>query len=264
MNRLRLAIENNGGKTLLGAACYFYDPVFLEICARLGYQAIWIEMEHGHISFSEAADLCRMSAGTGMLTMIRVPDSRRESILKASECGPDVLDVPMVSTPEQMHEILRWARFAPEGERGFFSVSRAVDYGIVPSVVEEQSKLNKELCLLAQIETADAMTRLDELAAVPGVDIFVGPADLAASFGYPGQTAHPVVTAAATDIVRAARKHNKLIASACGPADFAFWIDQEIDLLFCTNDVTCLKKAASDTLEEAKELLARRFALTGK
>jgi 2-keto-3-deoxy-L-rhamnonate aldolase RhmA len=257
MNRLRQAVEANKGQTLLGAAAYFYDPVFLEICAHLGYQAIWIEMEHAHITFAEAADLCRMASGTGMLTMIRIPDARRESVLKAAECGPDIIDVPMVQRPEEMQELRRYARFAPEGGRGFFSVSRAVNYGIVDSVVAEQRKLNTDLCLMAQIETVDAMHRLDELASVQDVDLFVGPADLAASFGVPGQTSHPVVTGAARDIVRAARQHGKCVASACGQADVPFWLSLGIDLLFCTNDIVCLKKAAGDSLAEARDILAR-------
>jgi 4-hydroxy-2-oxoheptanedioate aldolase len=256
MNRLRQAVENNNNKTLLGAALYFYDPVFLEICAHLGYQAIWIEMEHAPITFAEAADLCRMASGSGMLTMIRIPDARRENVLKAAECGPDIIDVPMIQRPEEMQELRRYARFAPEGGRGFFSVSRAVNYGIVDSVVAEQRKLNTDLCLMAQIETVDAMHRLDELSAVPDVDLFVGPADLAASFGVPGQTNHPVVTAAAADIVRAARAHNKCIAAACGQPDVPFWLGLGIDLLFCTNDIVCLKKAAGDSLKEARDLMS--------
>ena len=52
MNRLRKAVEKNQGRTLLGAALYFYDPIFLEIAAHLGYQAIWIEMEHASITFA--------------------------------------------------------------------------------------------------------------------------------------------------------------------------------------------------------------------
>ena len=112
MNRLRKAVEQNHGQTLLGAALYFYDPVFLEIAAHLGFQVIWIEMEHASITFAEAADLCRMAAGTGMLTMIRVPDSCRENMLKAAECGPDIIDVPMVNQPAQMEEMLKYARFA--------------------------------------------------------------------------------------------------------------------------------------------------------
>ncbi len=255
MNRLRRAVEQNQGRTLLGAALYFYDPIFLEVAAHLGYQAIWIEMEHAHITFAEAADLCRMAAGTGMITMIRVPDSRRENILKAAECGPDIIDVAMVDEPAQMHEMLRYGRFAPAGGRGIFSASRAVQYGMLNSVPESQQALNQELCLMAQIETAEAMKNLDALAYVEGVDLFVGPADLAASLGHPGDTLHPEVTAAATRVVQAARAAGKCIASSCGPPDFRFWLDQKIDLLFCTNDVACLKRGAALALDEARALL---------
>jgi len=262
MNRLRQAVRDNNGKTLLGAALYFYDPLFLEICAHLGYQVVWIEMEHGHITFAEAADLCRMAAGSGMLTMIRISDSRRENVLKAAECGPDILDVPMIESPEQMNELRKYARFAPEGNRGFFSVSRAVNYGIPTrenaNIVAAQHAVNQNLCLMAQIESADAMHRLNELAAVPDVDLFVGPADLAVSLGFPGQTSHPTVRAAATQIVQVARAHNKCIAAACGQPDMQFWLDLDIDLLFCTNDIACLKKAAGDALTEARELLEKR------
>jgi 4-hydroxy-2-oxoheptanedioate aldolase len=255
MNRLQRAVKANGGRTLLGAAVYFYDPIFLEVAAHLGYQAIWIEMEHAAITFAEAADLCRMAAGTGMLTMIRIPDSRRENVLKAAECGPDIIDVPMVNTPEQMEEMLKYARFAPDGGRGYFSVSRAVHYGILESVSDKQQSVNRDLCLMAQIETSDAVERLEELVAVPGVDLFVGPADLAASFGYPGQTDHPLVLEASAQIVKAARAAGKCVASACGPADYQFWIEQGIDLLFCANDVACLKRGATLALEEARALL---------
>ncbi len=255
MNRLRQAVKNNGGKTLLGAAVYFYDPIFLEICAHLGYQAIWIEMEHGHISFAEAADLCRMAAGSGMLTMIRIADASRENVLKGAECGPDILDVPMIERAEQMHELRKYARFMPEGSRGIFSVSRAVQYGISGGMVEKQKHLNADLCLMAQIESGNALSRLDELAAFPDVDLFIGPADLSASLGVPTQTGHPKVQAAATQIVKAARAHDKCVATACGPSDYQFWLDQNIDLLFCANDIACLKEAASTFLNQATSIL---------
>ncbi|MDP9052064.1 MAG: aldolase/citrate lyase family protein [Acidobacteriota bacterium] len=255
MNRLRKAVEQNNGQTLLGAALYFYDPIFLDVAAQLGYQVIWIEMEHAHITFAEAADLCRMASGSGMLTMIRVPDSRRENILKAAECGPDIIDVSMVDEVWQMNEMLQYARFAPVGRRGYFGVSRAVDYGVNNHVNEIQQNLNQELCLLAQVETQQSLQNLDQLAAVPGVDLFVGPADLAASLGYPGDTLHPAVCEAATRVVKAARANNKCIATACAPSDFKFWLDQRIDLLFCTNDITSLKRGASLALDEARALL---------
>lgn len=262
MNRLRKALEQNGGKTLLGAAVYFYDPILLEICAHLGYQVIWIEMKHALITFAEAADLCRMASGSGMLTMIRIPDTRRESVLKAAECGPDILDVPMVEHSVQMHDLRQYARYAPQGGRGYFSVSRTVNYGIVESVAKEQQQLNHDLCLLAQMETAAAVEKVDELAAVPDVDLFIGPADLAASLGHPGGTAHPEVQAACRRVVASAREHGKLVATACARSDFGFWLEIGVDLLFRTNDIACLRTAAADSLKAARELLARKPTTT--
>jgi 2-keto-3-deoxy-L-rhamnonate aldolase RhmA len=257
MNRLHRAIQTANGRPLLGAALYFHDPVFLEIAAHMGFKVIWIEMEHAAISFEQAADLCRMAAGTGMLTMIRIPDARRESVLKAAECGPDMIDIPMADSPEQVAELVRYARFAPLGARGFFSVSRALKYGLVESVPHEQQRLNEELSLLAQIETKEALAQIEEIASIPDVDIFIGPADLAASLGYPGQTSHPEVLEATEQIVRVARKHGKKVVTACGASDFIHWTRLGIDLLFCTNDIVCLKVGAQAALKSAEEAIAQ-------
>lgn len=257
MNRLHQAISRNNGRPVLGAALYFYDPIFLEIAAHMGFQVIWIEMEHAAITFAEAGDLCRMASGTGMLTMIRIPDSRRESVLKAAECGPDIIDIPMADSPDQVADLVRYARFAPQGSRGFFSVSRALNYGIVESVPQEQQKLNTELSLLAQIETVDALHRIEELASIPEVDIFIGPADLAASLGLPGQTSHPTLLAAYENIVKVARAHHKKVVTACAPSEFIHWTRLGIDLLFCTNDISALKVGAQFALSAAEDAIVQ-------
>ncbi|MPY90414.1 MAG: hypothetical protein GEU99_21145 [Luteitalea sp.] len=258
MTRLQRLLRAEPGKPLLGVAAYFYDPIFIEIAARLGYDAAWIEMEHAPISFGEAADLCRIAQGLGLLTMIRVPDCRRESVLKAAECGPDIIDVPMANSPDVLRGLVAEARFAPLGARGAFSVSRAMHYGLVDSLSAAQQQINGELCLMVQIETREAAARAEELCAVDGVDIFIGPADLAASLGVPGEPGHPLVRQAATQIVAAARRYGKHVASAAGSADFAFWVDQGIDVLFCTNDIVALRTGAELALRHAKAAVAQR------
>lgn len=258
MNRLEMALQRHDGSgPILGAAAYFYDPIFLEIASRLGYQAAWIEMEHGFMSFSEAADLCRIANGLGMLTMVRIPDTRRESVLKGAECGPDILDVPMANSSEVLNELVRYARFPPAGERGFYSVSRAVNYGINCNVAEVQQQLNQELCLMAQIETTIGVANAETICAVPEVDIFLGPADLSASLGVPGQTGHEKVYEASAEVIRIARKHGKHIAVGAAPQDFAFWVEQGVDLMFCTNDIAALKAGADGALRQALEVLKR-------
>jgi 2-keto-3-deoxy-L-rhamnonate aldolase RhmA len=177
-------------------------------------------------------------------------------VLKAAECGPDMIDIPMADSPQHVADLVRYARFAPAGARGYFSVSRALNYGVVPSVPEAQQKLNTELTLLAQIETKEALARIEEIASVPDADIFIGPADLAASMGVPGQTSHPEVLAAAAEIIRVARKHGKKVVTACGSADFGHWMRLGIDLLFCTNNIVCLKAGAQQALDAAHEAVA--------
>ena len=259
MSRLSRAVKDHGAP-LLGIAAYFYDPIFVEIAAKLGFRVLWIEMEHAFITFAEAADLCRMASGAGMLTMIRIPDSRRENVLKAAECGADILDLPMVEVPETVHEFIQYARFRPEGARGYFSVPRALDYGLVDSLPEAQKKLNRELCLMIQVETEQAVSRVEELCSIPGIYIFIGPADLAASLGVPGETTHPKVAGAVANCLRSARKHGKLVAVGSPIPDFQFWADQGIDILFCGNDVACLRIGAQSILKQAAAAIQNRKA----
>jgi 2-keto-3-deoxy-L-rhamnonate aldolase RhmA len=247
---------------LLGIAAYFYDPIFVEIAAKLGFRVLWIEMEHAFITFGQAADLCRIASGAGMLTMIRIPDNRRENVLKAAECGPDIIDLPMADSPEMVHEFIKHARFRPDGARGYFSVPRALDYGIADSLPEAQKKVNANLCLMIQIETQEAVQRVDELCAIPGIDIFIGPADLSSSLGVPGQTAHPKVVEAIRQCMRSARKHGKLVAVGSPLSDVQFWADQGVDVLFCGNDIACLRIGAQTILKQANAAIQNRKAST--
>ena len=257
--RLSRAVQELGAP-LLGIAAYFYDPIFVEIAAKLGFRVLWIEMEHAHITFAEAADLCRIAGGLGMLTMIRIPDNRRESVLKAAECGPDILDLPMADSPEIVRAFIQHARFRPAGARGYFSVPRALDYGITDSLPAAQQKVNSELCLMIQIETEEAVNYADELCAIEGIDIFIGPADLSASLGVSGQTTHPKVAEAVQKILRSARRHKKLVAVGAPLPDVQFWADQGIDLLFCGNDIACLRIGAQTILKQLNAVIQNRKA----
>jgi 2-keto-3-deoxy-L-rhamnonate aldolase RhmA len=260
MNRLHKAIAAAGGRPLLGAALYFYDPIFLEISAHMGFNVVWIEMEHGHITFAEAADLCRMAAGRNMLTFIRICDTRRENILKALECGPDILDVPMVDTADTARELVHFAQYPPHGARGAFSISRALDYGFVDNIVAAQQHLNEDLSLLVQIETREALDNIEDIAAVPGVDLFVGPSDLASSLGFTAQTGHPTVREACVRIVETARRHGKKVVTMCPPSDFEFWVEQGIDMVFVINDITALKTGAKVALDAANLAIEKNQA----
>jgi 2-keto-3-deoxy-L-rhamnonate aldolase RhmA len=238
---------------------YLYDPPFVDLLGYLGFDVLWIEMEHGPISLAEGGDLCRIAAGAGLLTMIRIPDARRESVLKAAELGPDILDLPMANTPETVAEFVQHARYPPQGNRGFFSISRAVRYGACASIREEQQRVNSTLSLMIQIETREAVERVGDLCSVPGIDaVFLGPGDLSASFGVPGDVGNPLVRDAMRNTIRVARDCGKLLCATCAPAEATFWAAEGINLLFCASSIACQRLGAQTILREAAAAARQR------
>jgi 4-hydroxy-2-oxoheptanedioate aldolase len=250
MTILEQAIQAKG-RPLIGCAVQSYNPAFVEILGKLGYDVLWIEMEHCAITVAEAADLCRICAGVGLLAMIRIPDARRESVLKAAECGPEILDLPMGNSPEVVREFVQHARYAPEGCRGFFGSSRAAGYGMNDDYAALHKRINDELCLIAQIETMEAVERVDELCSVAGLNgVFIGPGDLSTSMGMPGQITHPTVISTMERVVSAARSKGKIVCMAGGGERVAEWSATGVQVFFLGGEMTFARLGASGFMKD--------------
>jgi 4-hydroxy-2-oxoheptanedioate aldolase len=110
------------------------------------------------------------------------------------DMGAQTLLVPYVQTAEEAAAAVAAMRYGPAGIRGMAGMTRATRYG---KVADYYDRAEEELCLVVQVETIDAIGRLDAIATTDGVDaVFFGPADLSASMGLRGQVGHPEVVAA--------------------------------------------------------------------
>lgn len=252
--RIRLGRPEGSGETLLGVAIHSYDPAFVEIVARVGFHVLWIEMEHAFVSFAQAADLCRIASGVGLLTLIRIPDARRDNVLKAAECGPDIIDLPMVETLQDLHQFVSHARFEPRGQRGFFGSSRPFRYGLIDSLATQQQEINSHLMLMFQIETETAARNAGSLCEVPEVDaVFLGLGDLSMSLGVPGDYEHPKLKESAKQVIQVAKGCGKQVAVAVPPGSVGYWSRLGVDFLFCGNNRSCLSIGAKHLLEKTRE-----------
>ncbi|MCX6377545.1 MAG: aldolase/citrate lyase family protein [Armatimonadetes bacterium] len=253
MNRLAETVRGEGSP-LIGTSVSSFDPVFVEIAAAVGFRVLWIEMEHSAITLREAEDLCRLASAFGMLTLIRIPDSRRETVLKTAECGPDIICLAMVNSPETAEELVRHARYAPEGSRGWSTGSRAMRYGLPSDPAEQQRLVNSSLCLMAQIETPEAVARADEIARVPGIDaVFIGLGDLSSSMGLAGRAGDPAVVEAASGVIQIARGNGRLVAVPAKASDSGMWAGKGVDVLICGSIIHCLRTGAQSIMKEARE-----------
>jgi len=116
-------------------------------------------------------------------------------------------DAKMVQNAEEARRAVAATRYPPLGMRGLGTVTRANDYGRVKDYLKNASS---EICVLVQVETREALAKIEEIASVDGVDgVFIGPNDLSASFGQIGNWGHPEVQTAIEDAAKKIKKAGK-------------------------------------------------------
>jgi 2-dehydro-3-deoxyglucarate aldolase/4-hydroxy-2-oxoheptanedioate aldolase len=174
------------GTWLMSAA-----PTTAEALGWAGFDFLVVDMEHVPIDTPQAIELLRALAGTPVGVVTRVPWNDIVMVKRALDAGAQTLMFPFVQSAEEARRAVAYTRYPPEGVRGVAMMHRGSRYGAVTRYLHAAAK---ELCVIVQIETLDALGQLEAIAAVPGVDsIFVGPADLSASMGHLGDIDHPAV-----------------------------------------------------------------------
>jgi 4-hydroxy-2-oxoheptanedioate aldolase len=165
-----------------------------ELCAGAGFDWLLIDSEHGTTEVVDVLDQLRATQGSPTATVVRPPCGDATLIKRYLDIGAQTLMIPMVETAAQARDIVAAMRYAPQGVRGVAAITRAARWTRVKNYLRTAQQ---ELCLITQIESARALENLEAIAAVEGVDaLFIGPADLAATMGHLGDSAHSDVMAA--------------------------------------------------------------------
>lgn len=171
-----------------------------EILSDAGFDFVVIDGEHGPLTIDAVQTQLRAAEQGGSAIAARVPVNETWIIKQYMDVGAQTLVVPMIDTPAQAEAAARAMRYPPEGNRGAAAGVRAARYGRVPDYL---NVANAEACLIAQVETAEALENLEAIAAVPGVDaLFIGPSDLSASMGFTGRSTSPEMEKVIEDAIR--------------------------------------------------------------
>ena len=168
-------------------------PLVVEILASAGFDWVLLDTEHSLTEIPDLLAMLQAQAGYPGSAVVRIAGQDAVLMKRVLDMGAQTVMVPYVHTADEAAGMVRAMRYAPRGIRGVSGMSRATRYG---QVKDYTRTADQELCLIVQIETAEAVARIAEIAAVDGVDaLFIGPADLAASMGHPGNMGHPEVVA---------------------------------------------------------------------
>ena len=253
----RIEEKWKNGKIAYGTHTVLGGAVTAEIYGTVGYDALWIDAEHGCIDKKDILSTIMGAAGTEMATFVRVAWNDMVLAKPILEMGCDGIIFPMVTTAEEARAAVAACTYPPEGIRGF-GPYRSLQYGKIPAQ-EYVEKYSKKVWKIVQIEHMKAVENLSEIAKVDGIDLFViGPCDLSASMGLLPQIKHPEVKKVMDHIASVLKAAGRPfgVSIAYDEETVCEWIDRGASFIFADNDTGYLFNGASETLANLRRLSA--------
>ena len=206
-----------------------------------GMDWVFLDSEHSPFSTDTLHELLRAYRMTGVTAVVRVCDFQYDLVARALDSGAEGIIFPRCEDPAQLADAVRGAKFPPEGRRGFGLGPPQIGYRTA-TFEEIKAHCNRETLLIAQIESAAALDRLSELAAVDGLHaLLVGPADLSISLGVGGQWDHPLLAAAIERVIAACGECGLWPAIQVRDGRLAdFWMRRGMKLVGCSTEALLL------------------------
>jgi len=236
-------------KVLLGSMVTMDSPEVVEILTEIGFDWLFIDAEHSPFSGPSIQNLIRAAGTTPSL--VRTASQDPSEIKNALDAGAAGIIVPQVNSKIEAEQIVSSAKYPPMGTRGV-GISRAHGYG--QRFQEYVDRANDETIVVIQVEHIDAVSQIEELASVKGVDaIFIGPYDLSASMNKMGQVDDPEVKKAISKVREICQQVGMPLGyfgvSATG---IQTYIDQGFSLIVAGVDTLHLAKSAKAFLAELR------------
>jgi len=257
-NKLREALIKK--KISLGGWLQIGHPACAEIFARAGFDWVCVDLEHGVIDMETMANIFRTLSAFDCVPVARLPINDPVWIHRTLDAGAKGLIIPMVKTKEEAKRALHEAKYPPQGVRGF-GYSLANMHGI--DFEEYIATANEEIAVIIQIEHSDAISNLEAILQVKGIDgTFVGPLDLSGSMGITSQMEHPEMTRALEKYLKASSKYNITVGLHIihpNPENIKEAIQKGYTLIALGLDNVFLGEGARRALESARKLFGSTY-----
>jgi 4-hydroxy-2-oxoheptanedioate aldolase len=204
-NSFKRALKAN--KTQIGLWSSLSSNYSVEVLASAGYDWLLLDCEHSPNDLESLLTQLQACAPYPTTPIVRVPWNDMVNIKRVLDIGAQTLLVPYVCSAQEAQAAVAATRYPPTGVRGVAGTTRATRFG---RVKDYAGRAHEEICVLVQVETKPALDQLEAICAVDGVDgVFIGPADLHASMGYPGETSNSAILPLIEEAMRRIRKAGK-------------------------------------------------------
>ena len=241
---------------ICGTLVSLTDPCLCEIVGNIGYDCVWIDMEHTHMGYKDV--LCHLNSAkaSNIQSIVRLPQDDLTATKKILEMGPDGVIFPMVRSAEEVKKLIETTLYPPYGTRGFGPL-RAIGYG-AEDAKEYVEKTSLDVCRFIQIEHIDLINELEEIVCNPYIDGFIfGPNDLSGSLGEMLNVFGEKTLTVVKKAIDVLKKHNKYFGFAIGfgESDIKTWTSFKPDILFTGADWSFMYTKGKEILEISKEIM---------
>jgi 4-hydroxy-2-oxoheptanedioate aldolase len=234
---------------LLGTFQTLDTPMVTELLGHSGLDFVVLDQEHGPLSAETTLQCCMAADSTDVAAIVRVRQNDAAEIQRALDAGAAGVQVPQVETASAAAEAVEAARFAPEGSRGLSPYVRA---GAYTGGDDYPKGENEGTAVILQVEGERGLGNLESILAVDGVDaVFLGPNDISASIGIPGQTHDDRVTSRVASACESARDAGVAVGAFAGDRDLARqWFEAGAEFVELTVETDLLGRAVEDAVAD--------------
>ncbi len=226
-----------------------------EILEIAGFDYFVIDMEHAYFDMADIAPILQFARKTEITAVVRIPRLDYAYVAKTLDMGAEGIWVPHLDTVEEAKALVSYGKYPPEGRRGAaVPVFRLKERQEFKQAADYFRSVNEETLLIAQMESGMAIRNVEEITAVPGIDVaMMGTQDLSLDLGYPGQGNHPEMRAAVQKVVDACRKNGKASGNHVpGIDDLRYWIGQGMQMITWSYETNMIIERGREALKLLK------------
>jgi 2-keto-3-deoxy-L-rhamnonate aldolase RhmA len=180
-----------------------------KIMSTCGYDWLFIDMEHNSMDIDIASQISVAAQDAGITPIVRVPDFAHHHATRVLDCGAMGIVFPHVDDATTAQKLVSNCLYPPNGHRSMTGVLPQLDFKQKP-IAEVAKLINDSMLIVIMLESPEAISNVDSIAAVEGVDvILIGTNDLCMEMGIPGDYNNSKVKEAYRKVIEACKKHGK-------------------------------------------------------
>ena len=257
MRKSRVLRRMRNGEVAVCVKANLNDPRNIELAAMCGVDCIWICMEHVPTDYSYVENAVRAAKNYDTDILTRVAKGSYNDFIRPLEADSTGIMVPHLMSLEEAKKIVYFTKFHPIGRRPIDGGNQDGKYCLVDGN-DYIKQANEERFVVVQIEDPEPMAELEEICALPGIDmIFFGPGDFSQGIGAPNDFSNPYLLESRKRIAETARRHGKFAGTVGGAGNFNDLVEMGYNFISVGADVIWLqnayKAAATLTGQKAKE-----------